>query len=355
MRLCRVADQCLWSDQGNFCEALENAAVPLDGKWPLLILYLRGVKDLPFLSEVQKTSMQQLLLEVLRDKDFSDDNFQRAQNSFYGVITQPLVSKIEEITRETSGLAKDMTELFGKHRAQVAGAAESVETGLSTGLDPVTLLSGLRDTLKGVVSKMERDVAYLEGLSQKDSLTGLANRRMFDNFLDAAVERWISDKEPVSLIMFDIDHFKKFNDAYGHLVGDEVLRAMADRIKKIVAPLDDGEGNILPARYGGEEFAVIMRRGVAERAVVIAEVIRKTIQRTTVTVRDSKDNIVRSGLRITVSVGVASICPHWQVLHQSNLIDSADRALYHAKNSGRNKTVRFAPEDSSGYLPVSFE
>ncbi|MDR2745447.1 MAG: GGDEF domain-containing protein [Desulfovibrio sp.] len=355
MRLCRAADECLWSDSGNFCEALEKATVPLDGKWPLLVLYLRGIKDLPFLSEVQKTSMQRLLLEILRDKDFSDDNFRRIQNSFYGVITQPLTSKIEEITRETSGLAKDVTELFGRHRAEVTGAAESVDTGLSRGSDPVTLLSELRDTLKGVVCKIERDVAYLENLSQKDSLTGLANRRMFDDFLNAAVERWISDREPVSLIMFDIDHFKKFNDTYGHLVGDEVLRAMADRLKKIVAPLDDGEGNILPARYGGEEFAVIMRRDVAERALVIAEVIRKTIQRTTVTVRDASDNVVRSGLRITVSVGVASICPQWQRLYQSNLIDSADRALYHAKNSGRNKTVRFAPEDSSGYLPVTFE
>ncbi|MDR1490564.1 MAG: GGDEF domain-containing protein [Desulfovibrio sp.] len=355
MRLCRAADECLWSDHGNFCEALENATVPLDGKWPLLVLYLRGIKDLPFLSEVQKTSMQQLLFDVLRGKDFSDSNFRKVQNSFYSVITQPLTSKIEEITRETSGLARDMTELFGRHKAEVAGAAETVDTGMSAGADPVTLLSELRDTLKGVVSKIERDVAYLEGLSQKDSLTGLSNRRMFDDFLNRAVEKWISDKEPVSLIMFDIDHFKKFNDAYGHLVGDEVLRAMSDRIKKIVAPLDDGEGNILPARYGGEEFAVIMRREVAERAVVIAEVIRKTIQRTTVTVRDSSDNIVRSGLRITVSVGVASIWPQWQGLYQSNLIDSADRALYHAKKSGRNRTVRFAPEDSSGYLPVSFE
>lgn len=353
MRLCRVFDDCIWSDYGCFSETLQNAGVPLDGKWPLMVLLLRGVKDFHFLSEVQKSATQDLMITVLRSKDFSGNNFLKVQSIFFDIITQPLTDKIGEVARETSALAKDMTELFGKHKAEVAKAADGVDADLSIGTDPAQTLSSLRDTLKGLVAKMEEDAAFLEGLSHKDSLTGLANRRAFDDFLNAAVGDWAAGKAPVSLIMFDIDHFKNFNDTYGHLVGDQVLRTLAEQIKRISATLDNGSSNILSARYGGEEFAVILRGDIADRAIAIAEVIRKTVQKTTLLLRGTDDKVAHSGLRITISVGVAAAWSGWGGVYQTNLINCADKALYHAKHLGRNCTVRFDPDDAEGYILVT--
>ena len=350
-RQCTVAD-CIWSDQTSFCDILENASVPLDSKWPLIILYLRGIKDTSFLSEVQKADMQELLLSILQRKDFSQAGFDDAQQRMYTIITSTYTEKIKEIARETSELAKDMHVMFGRHREDVSDIAHSVDSDLAKGGDPALLLAGLRDALKDVVAKMEQDADTLVSLSQKDSLTGMANRRCFDSCLEEAVKAWLENGQRLSLIMFDIDHFKKFNDTYGHLVGDQVLCTLANQVEKIIAPLDDGTGNILAARYGGEEFSIILRGDVASRAVSLGEVLRKTIQKTGLLLRDTQNQVIQSKLRVTVSVGVASMWIGWKGAYQSNIVDSADKALYHAKRLGRNCTVQYLPEEKNIYQRV---
>lgn len=350
-----VVGECIWSEQARFCDVLRSASVPLDGKWPLAILYLRGIRDTSFLSEVQKAGMQEILLQILQQKDFSLERYNEVQQRIFGIITAKYTEKIKEIARETSELAKDMHAMFGKHRQEVAKVAESVDEDLARGADPAELLADLRDTLKDVVAKMEEDADALASLSQKDSLTGLANRRVFDDFLDESVQRWLKTREGLSLILFDIDHFKKFNDTYGHLVGDQVLCTLASQIEKIVSPLCTEGSAALAARYGGEEFAVILRGNVASRAVPLAEVIRKTVQKTGLLLRDDKDNVVQSGLRVTVSIGVAPMWEGWTSALQTNLVDFADKALYQAKRGGRNCTVQFVPDGQEHYVRVPAE
>jgi diguanylate cyclase (GGDEF)-like protein len=350
-----VVGECIWSDQTLFCEVLGNASVPLDGKWPLVILYLRGIRDTSFLSEVQKSEMQETLLQILEKKDFSEERYEAVQQRILTIITENYTKKITEIARETSELAKDMQSMFGKHCQGVSAVAEKVDAGLARGANPAVLLADLRDTLKGVVAKMEDDVCVLAELSHKDCLTGLANRRAFDAFLEEAVESWAGTGEAVSLILMDIDRFKTFNDTFGHPVGDQVLRTLASQILKIVAPLTGDPPAILAARYGGEEFAVVLRGEVAPRAVALAEVIRKTVQKTALRVRNAESKVVQSGLRVTVSIGVASLWAGWPGAYLSNLVDSADKALYQAKHQGRNCTVRFLPDSDEPYAPVEAE
>ena len=232
---------------------------------------------------------------------------------------------------------------------------QNADAELARGGDPAFLLAEIRDSLKGVVAKMEQDANILVSLSNKDSLTGLANRRFFDTFLDECVERWNTTRENVSLIMFDIDRFKKFNDIYGHLVGDQVLRTLAVQVQSIIAPLQDGSSKVLVARYGGEEFCILLSGGVARQAVQIAEQLRKTVQKTSLLLRDAAGKVLESGLKVTISVGIADIWPKWGGAFQTNLVDCADKALYHAKNSGRNCTVRYTPEADKTYTVVPKE
>lgn len=350
-RNCKIG-QCIWSEQTLFCEVLAEAGVPQDSKWPMLILYLRGIRDACYLSEVQKAQMQELLVEVLRNKNFSAKGFADANARVFEIITMKFNEELREIARETSQLAKDMHSIFGKRQVAVADLVEKVDEDLAKGVEPASLLAGLRDTLKSVASQMAQDNTMLAALSNKDGLTGLNNRRSFDAFLGTAVEDWLKGGQPLSLIMFDIDNFKKFNDTYGHLAGDQVLMTLARQVEGILAPLENGSSRIMAARYGGEEFAVVLLGSAAKQPVETAEKIRTTVERTVMRLRDSDDNVLERKLRVTISLGVATARADWPGAYQMNLIDFADKSLYQAKRYGRNCTVQYIPENKNMYTRI---
>ena len=179
--------------------------------------------------------------------------------------------------------------------------------------------------------KRQRDI--LENLSAIDGLTSIPNRRRFDEYLKQEWWHAIRTKSRLSLIMIDIDYFKKFNDNYGHLAGDDCL-------KKVASALDnslDRKTDLL-ARYGGEEFACLLPMTDAKGALVMANKLRKNILSLNILHAKATD----AGC-ITISQGVATQFPSPQST-PNILIHLADKALYHAKDSGRNQT-KFQDED----------
>ncbi len=163
----------------------------------------------------------------------------------------------------------------------------------------------------------------LELLSITDGLTKLHNHRYFQDELARAFEESQRYQRPLSLAMIDIDFFKKFNDTYGHAVGDDVLKCAAELYRKSVRSTD------LVARYGGEEFAVMMPETSLDDAIVFAEKIRQMIASTPLQTQQGP-------LNVTVSLGVASV-PHSRIRSAKELIVAADKALYRAKKNGRNQ------------------
>jgi diguanylate cyclase (GGDEF)-like protein/PAS domain S-box-containing protein len=161
-----------------------------------------------------------------------------------------------------------------------------------------------------------------------DGLTGIANRRHFDNTLDLEWRRAMRSAKPISLIIVDADYFKNFNDTYGHLAGDSCLRKIAHTIKDSLRRA----GNFA-ARYGGEEFAVILPDTDAEGAYMLAESLREKIENLNIDHSDS-----RAGENVTVSMGVSTTVPEKDSPHDK-LIFLADKALYQAKQGGRNRVV----------------
>ncbi len=155
----------------------------------------------------------------------------------------------------------------------------------------------------------------LRWLAAKDPLTHLINRGAFDERMQAEVARAVRHKHKLSVAMIDIDHFKQFNDTYGHMVGDEVLRLLADVLQQSVRRSD------LVARYGGEEFIVLFPETPADSAVFKAEDLRKSVEPSSV----------------TVSIGVAEIPSDGTDMR--TVIDCADQRLYQAKRGGRNRVV----------------
>ncbi|WP_204103022.1 MULTISPECIES: diguanylate cyclase [Spirulina sp. CCY15215] len=177
-----------------------------------------------------------------------------------------------------------------------------------------------------LLAKLEVANRELKNLANVDGLTGLANRRRFDEVLNKEWQRMQRDRAPLSLILADIDFFKRYNDTYGHQKGDECLKAVALAIRSGSQRSSD-----LAARYGGEEFAVILPNTSLEDAVKIACQIQEQVRAL---------RINRSPLSafpyLTVSSGVASQFPHKQETLE-NLIGTADAALYRAKASGRDR------------------
>ncbi len=164
-----------------------------------------------------------------------------------------------------------------------------------------------------------------ELLANVDGLTGLYTHRYMQEFLDKELERAKRYKRPVSVILTDIDHFKKFNDVYGHQIGDMVLAETAKILRNTVRKSD------LPARYGGEEFMAILPETDYKGAFAFAERLRKNVESASYT-----DPNTGKILSVTISIGVATFPLH--AVEKMELIKQADEALYRAKEGGRNRT-----------------
>jgi diguanylate cyclase (GGDEF)-like protein len=164
----------------------------------------------------------------------------------------------------------------------------------------------------------------LEALASIDGLSGLANRRSFDARLQAEWERAAGLKRPVALMMIDVDHFKLFNDNYGHLEGDQCLRVIAETLSAAT-----GQSGDLAARYGGEEFVLLLRDTNLATALEIAGRLRHTVAALAIAHRFAPCG------HVTVSIGVASLTPTVASDPQA-LIEAADSGLYAAKRKGRN-------------------
>jgi len=174
--------------------------------------------------------------------------------------------------------------------------------------------------------RLTRQNSVLTRLAQLDALTGLGNRRCFDETLAAAWAACTSRQAPLTLVMFDIDHFKKFNDSQGHAAGDACLRLVA----AAVVPCTRGEGD-MAARYGGEEFAIIMPGAMLSAGRAAAERVRHAVAACAV----PHPAAGPPGI-VTVSLGVATMIPT-ATGSPAALIEAADRGLYAAKRSGRNR------------------
>lgn len=175
------------------------------------------------------------------------------------------------------------------------------------------------------ITEQKRLEEELRRLSKTDGLTGLFNRRHLDESLQAELDRARRYQLNLSVLMFDIDHFKRFNDTYGHDQGDRVLKAVATMLRSTLRHQD------VPCRYGGEEFVAILPSTQLAGAGALAERLRHEVE-----------EMVIDGLKVTISIGVAEY-PALDTVEQHVLIEAADAAMYEAKHGGRNRVCLARP------------
>jgi diguanylate cyclase len=169
---------------------------------------------------------------------------------------------------------------------------------------------------------LEKANEELAILSQTDGLTKLFNRSHWESCLQAEYKRWSRSQHSSSLVILDIDHFKKVNDTYGHVVGDEVIRHLSNLIRNHVRETD------ISGRYGGEEFVVLLADTPLKNAYVFAERLRSAVEASVTQYNDID-------IKYTISIGIAEI--EQTIKSYEAWIECADAALYHSKENGRNK------------------
>lgn len=234
--------------------------------------------------------------------------------------------------------------IFLSGRVEDQDLARGIEAGgddyIHKPVSPVVLQSKIvameRITeMRGRLISMQRQLAEanteLRRLSSQDGLTGIANRRTFDQTLEAEWRRSRRSGMPLGLIMLDVDYFKKYNDTYGHQKGDDCLKAVAEAMVESI-----GRGGDLVCRYGGEEFAILLPETPAPGAMQVADKVLAGIRACGI-VHEASDvsSFVTASLGICVGVPTGNADP-------ASLVKAADNALYQAKCHGRNRT-RFQP------------
>jgi diguanylate cyclase len=218
-------------------------------------------------------------------------------------------NRVESISTKLNAVDPARTEssgLFGSYSAQLLEANLELQQQLARA--------------KQYIEFQTVQMRVRESEARTDRLTSLLNRRAFDEELARQIALWDRNKTPFGILFLDVDHFKQFNDLYGHQIGDQVLRAVAQSI------LTELRGMDLAYRYGGEEFAVVLPATTGSNACMIAERVRGAVESTHVSGHDHP-------LSVTTSIGVASVV---HADDPARLISRADDALYQAKQSGRN-------------------
>jgi diguanylate cyclase (GGDEF)-like protein len=200
-----------------------------------------------------------------------------------------------------------------------------------------TILFVMGSTIAMLILHRERIETSFRESTRHDILTGASTRRSFFETAQRIVERAARDGEPVSLVMFDLDHFKRINDRRGHAVGDRVLRGFAESVRLMLRPSD------VFGRFGGEEFILLLPATPVESAVGIAERIRRAFC-------EAYRSLDGMPLKATVSAGVSALQPGGNF---DDALWEADRALYAAKEAGRNRVKRAGSVEESKLVRIA--
>jgi diguanylate cyclase len=289
-----------------------------------------------------------------QDKAFDDKVCAQIYERFFGSDEQ---SRLIEETCER--MEKSMSRILSQMNSVSAGTGDYGETleGFQAQLAGPETVSEVRGLIEQVLEETRRMQDRTKELEQAlddsskelasindhlaaarhqaltDSLTGIANRRSFDDSLEELTNEAATEQDPLCLLIGDIDHFKAFNDTHGHRVGDQVLRQVALTLKQCI------KGRDIAARYGGEEFAVILPQTDLAGAKRVGDQIRKSIESKRIRLKSSGQTLGA----ITLSIGGTQYNPGEAL---ATLIERADQGLYRAKNEGRNRTVIEPPPDA---------
>jgi len=293
-------------------------------------------------------ALNQVVNQALEEKgSLSESDLEHIHSSY--IATSRVNDRLDAVNGRVIDEVKQVLDMVGA----AAGSATTYSESLAEATEKLSVVTD-SDALRSIIDRLVQGTKDMEQNNKKlearlsasreeieqlqqnlqavrtesltDPLTTLSNRKFFDQSLAKAMADANEKNEPLSLLMCDIDHFKNFNDSYGHLTGDQVLRLVAIAVKQNV------KGQDIAARYGGEEFVVALPNTALQSAITVAEHIRRAVMSKELVKRSTGEKLGR----VTLSIGSAVLHPHDTA---QTLIERADKCLYAAKRNGRNRVM----------------
>ncbi len=322
--------------QKNAIATMKSLGIPVTPhNYTVWFRYYRGdnaeiVSVLDVMQEAHETFTAEVMSSLFKQfcDDVNEEELIRLRDELQEMVTE-LYRTVTDLSGESSGFTFAMiscaNELNEAESVQEIREVVSriVDQARAFGEKSARVEEGL-DTVQMELESLRAVLSLLQDEVRRDELTGISNRKAFDESLARQISLSRRRNRVFSLIMVDIDHFKKVNDTYGHLIGDEILRYVAQRIDARVRHED------VAARFGGEEFIVLLPETIGDAAYQVAEGIRAAFECTCLN-HESGDKMPGT---VTVSAGVAEY-RYGESAH--DLVERVDSALYRAKNAGRNQ------------------
>lgn len=337
------------SDLGSLSQLLKASGINNDPNWMAVILFVRNLlTHLTVYTDEKKAEIQKEVCAILAARDFSDEQYEIIIAMLDSYIMQNIGTlELEEALarekRTAATLLNEMNDIIGS----MSGVNERQEDRLDTikkdtvnviqeGTQRSLIVSRVRDMFQELITEFKEEARELNAKAEHfrqtanfdPLLTELHNRRAMDAYMREAVEDSTANGTPLSMMMIDVDHFKRVNDTYGHMAGDDVLRALAS-----IVTAHSLQYSGFAARYGGEEIVIVMPEMNISTAVIKAEALRADVENYDFRIR-TDGQLAEESLQFTVSVGVAQLSDNGG---PGTLISAADTALYQAKNTGRNR------------------
>lgn len=300
-----------------------------------------------YLTEIDADLCREINSLLSSAKPFDEEDISALFETYFGVskqnkeienITEQLIGEMTDVLVNLKG-ANSTSSSYGDALQSLSGAMgkdhvpvdikpviQAVSEATQKMVEENATLGNQLTSSSAEISKLKADLEDMRLQAMTDGLTGIANRKCFDIEIENAIRQATEEEASVCMLMMDIDHFKMFNDTHGHQMGDQVLKLLAEILKDTV------KGQDTPARYGGEEFAIILPETDLTGAVGLAEALRKRIVRRPLVNKKTGTTLGT----ITISAGAAQHRPDETA---EELIARADKALYEAKTSGRDRVV----------------
>lgn len=286
-------------------QALEKGKIDISFEIVLKLFRKHVADSQMILAEKKASEFQAILTEVTKQLSQSGSTLNDQGDS--------LKNHAEKLSQSTT-------------LADVSAIARKIVSETKSVVNSSQALKQQMDATVSEITTLKKELKGIKHTARTDMLTGLLNRRGFDEALSEARLYSIDHNRPLSIILTDIDHFKKVNDTHGHLIGDSVLKMLSKLLKEHI------KGKDIAARFGGEEFIIVLPETPLKGAFILAEQIRMSLRTMKWTAKESGKSIGS----ITISLGVAQFKPNETT---ESLIQRADNALYFAKKNGRNKTI----------------
>jgi diguanylate cyclase len=277
-------------------------------------------------------------LENIKNKDFSEATFLNLLKDYNSVSFSICQNQIKEVLDELYDLTNEFKSMTEEKQDKVKNLESETVMTIVSDLPVEDKIKLIKSKFKETMILFKTDLVRLDQMSNTDHLTGLYNRRFFDEQICIEADQSLKEKIWLNLLMIDIDDFKKFNDKYGHTIGDQALKIVAKNLQIVCHDESNQNGiKFSPIRYGGEEFTVLLPAVDINTAFNIAEKIRKKINNYSFVIRNKKGQIQHDNLNLTVSIGLSLLNHRCTITNGiKNLIENADAAMYDAKKAGKN-------------------